>query len=112
LQWLRIMRERGVCPELNVLGVIANRTARLQALIKRESNLWRELQDKCRVAWGADVYFFERFIPTKPQFAEAAEKRRPAALDDQVRPFLRDLIAELQRRSVVHASRRPAAIRA
>src|SRR5207253_7750043 len=38
LKWLRLLRGHGVCPELRVLGVLANRTRHKDKLTGRESD--------------------------------------------------------------------------
>jgi cellulose biosynthesis protein BcsQ len=113
LTWLRHLQRRGVCPELQLAGVVGNRVHQYQQKrVKREQTVWNDLAGKCRDAWGADVYLFENYVPDNSEFAEAAEKRRLAALGGDVQPFFKDLVAELQERSVLRASRRPAAVRA
>lgn len=112
LKWLRLLRGHGVCPELRVLGVLANRTRFKDKLTGREKDRWSSLADKCRVAWGEPVHLFERWIPDKARFAEAAETRKLAALDEELAPIFKDLLAELKRRDAIHDRRRPAAVRA
>lgn len=112
LKWLRLLRGHGVCPELRVLGVLANRTRFKDKLTGLQKDRWSSLADKCRVAWGEPVHLFERWIPDKARFAEAAESRKLAALDDELAPIFKDLLAELKRRNAIHDRRRPAAVRA
>jgi cellulose biosynthesis protein BcsQ len=113
LKWLRHLKARGVCPELQVLGVLGNRVHFFkQEPVKREADLWEKLGRECRDAWGGDVHLFESFVPNKSEFAVAAEKRKLAALDADIKPFFKDLAAELQQRGALHASRRPATVRA
>ncbi len=112
LKWLRLLHRQGVCPELRVLGVLANRTRFRDKLTGREKDRWSSLADKCAVAWGEPVHLFERWIPNKTHFAEAAETRKLAALDDELAPIFQDLLTELKRRNAIHDRRRLAAIRA
>jgi cellulose biosynthesis protein BcsQ len=112
LRWLRVLRGRGVCPELRVLGVLANRTRYKDKLTGAEKTRWSGLGDKCRQAWGEPVHLFERWVPDKARFAEAAETRKLAALDEELAPIFKDLLAELKGRNAIHDRRRPAAVRA
>lgn len=112
LKWLRLLKTSGICPDLQVLGVLANCTSFQNKLTKRETNLWQKLTDRCRDAWAGPVHLFERHIPDKARFAEAADSRRLAGLDDELKPIFKDLLAEIQRRSVFDDRRRPASIRA
>jgi cellulose biosynthesis protein BcsQ len=112
LKWLRLLQARGVCPELRILGVLANRTRTKDKLGGRERDRWSSLADKCAVAWGEPVHLMERWIPNKASFADAAESRKLAALDDELAPIFKDLLAELKRRNALHDRRGPAAVRA
>lgn len=112
LQWLRLLRGQGVCPELRVLGVLANRTRYKDKMSGRETDRWSSLADKCAVAWGEPVHLFKRWIPDKALFAEAAETRKLAAFDDELAPIFKDLLAELKKRDAIHDRSRPAAVRA
>lgn len=111
LTWLRLLKERGVCAEMRVLGVLANRTRYREKLTGRERDRWSSLADKCSTAWGEPVHLFERWIPDKVLFAEAAETRKLAALADELAPIFKDLLTELKERNAIHDRRRPAAVR-
>lgn len=112
LRWLRLLRGHGVCPELRILGVLANRTRFKEKLTGRESDRWSSLASKCRDAWGEPVHLFQRWIPDKARFAEAAETRKLAAFDDELAPIFKDLLTELKQRNAIHDRRRPASLRA
>ncbi|MCI0682756.1 MAG: AAA family ATPase [Gemmataceae bacterium] len=112
LKWLRILKSNRVCPELEILGVLANRTYAQTKLSKRETTLWRALAEKCRDAWGEPVYLFKRWVPDKTRFGEAAESRKLAPQDDDLAPIFKDVLTELQQRKALHDRRRPAAVRA
>jgi cellulose biosynthesis protein BcsQ len=115
LDWLRRLRERGICPELSILGVVANRTYRRISLIKREIAIWQELRDNNRAAWNADVYHCAHFVPSSSRIADAANNYTFAAYEPDLEPIFTELVRELEprlRRSVTHAeSSRPAAAR-
>lgn len=112
LQWLRLLKDQRVCPDLEVLGVVANGTHYKNKLTMREKDLLDRMARRCEDALQETVYMFERFIPDSVKFASAAEERQFAALDDALRPLFLDLLSELQVKVSIHASSRPAKIRA
>jgi cellulose biosynthesis protein BcsQ len=110
LDWLRKLREKKVCPDLSILGVVANRAFPRRKLISRERAVWSELADKCKQAWGEPVYHFDRFIPNSTLFAEAAATKTFAAHHPKLEPIFSALVAELQERKAHHESKRVAAV--
>ena len=76
------VRANGVNPELNVLGVVVNRTEG-KALSPREEDLFVNLPDECHAVFGANVYRFDTVVQqrvaiqnTEDQF-EAPEEGQP-----------------------------------
>lgn len=112
LKWLRLLKAENVCPDLEVLGVVANGTHNKKKLTMKEKDLLDRLAGNCQEALAETVYMFQRFIPASVKFANSAEDRTFAALDDDLRPLFLDLLTELQERISTHASSRPAKIRA
>jgi cellulose biosynthesis protein BcsQ len=111
LQWLRRLRPT-LCPELAVLGVVANRVSlRKEALTKGQQDVWNELPKLCEDVWGKPVYFFETYIKQDSAFADAADKHRFAAFDRDLNPFFQNLVTEISRRIATHESSRLAAVR-
>jgi cellulose biosynthesis protein BcsQ len=83
LSWVQKYREAGVCPQLELLGVVANKKSdRRNELLAREENLWRELPGKCRVAWGGEVPFFKTVIPNSAAIAECSQTPGKFACED------------------------------
>jgi cellulose biosynthesis protein BcsQ len=110
LKWLRLLKSRNVCPDLAVLGILANATHNKNRLTMKEKDLLSELESKCQDAWQEPVAIFERFIPKTVHFADAASGSRFAALDDDLRPLFLDLANELQQRAPIHARGRVAKV--
>jgi len=64
LRWIRKFQET-ICPDLAILGVVANRVKLYAGKPTREQQIiWDNLKDRCRDAWGSEVKFFdEAMIP-------------------------------------------------
>jgi cellulose biosynthesis protein BcsQ len=110
LAWMKSLKNKNVCPDLAILGIIGNRAFRKQQLTKREQGVWEILQGACADRWGAPVYLFSRFLPTSAQFAEAAERREFAAFDESLRPIFEELANEIDERKAHHEGVRTAAV--
>lgn len=110
LGWLRSLKEKGICPQLSLLGIVGNRSHWKTRLTKREKTLWNELQKLSEEAWGQPVYSFKRSIPNKPLFASAAETRKLAAFEKDLSPVFGELLKELLSRKVIHENRKSAGI--
>ncbi len=105
LKWLRQL-QGVVCPDLSVLGVLANRTSPRQELIAREKAVWQDSPKKCADSWEQPVYHFQTVVRQKGEFAEAASNHRFAAFSSELQSTFLDLVAELKRRIPLHESRR------
>ena len=103
LAWLRHLQGI-VCPDLALLGVLANRASPRQELIAREKLIWQGLPDKCATSWGQPVYHFQTIIRQKSEFPEAASAHRFAALGSELESTFLDLVSELKRRIPLHES--------
>ena len=101
---LRSLRKlkKVVCPDLAVLGLVANRTYPSENLIKREKDIWDSLEEICEDTWGHPVHRFSVVIRQHAAFAEAARANEFAALKRDVKPRFRDLAEELQSRIAEH----------
>jgi chromosome partitioning protein len=110
LEWLRHLKARSLCPHLNVLGVVANRTQQKTKLSVKENGVWEELQPRAANNWGAPVYHFERFIPSSQVIADAASQSTFAAHHSALEPLFFELTEEIQGRLYQHESSRPTAI--
>ncbi len=98
---------RHLCPDLAVLGLVANRTFPRQEMIRRERETWEALRDPCRDVWGREVYQFRTFIRQKPAFHDAARDSRLAITDSEIEAMFRDLAQEVLERIEIHEGRRP-----
>lgn len=98
---------RHLCPDLAVLGLVANRTNPRRQLIQRERQTWEALRDPCRDVWGQEVYQFRTFIRQKAAFHDAARDNRLAVTNSEIEAMFRDLAQEVLQRIAIHEGRRP-----
>ncbi|MBI3408501.1 MAG: AAA family ATPase [Planctomycetes bacterium] len=109
---LREFRDKGICPNLNILGVVGNRAYHRRKMIARERNVWEDLKKSCHDAWLEPVHLFKHVVPHSTVFAEAAANRKFAAEYDSLAPVFKDLVQEILRRKAHHEGSRPATVRA
>ncbi len=98
-----------LCPHLQVLGLVANRTSPRETLPHRQQAIWNALPTLCRDTWHQEVHRFRAVIREKSSFADAARANRFAVFFKDVEPMFRDLAGELRERIAVH-ERAPAPI--
>jgi cellulose biosynthesis protein BcsQ len=101
LKSLRELRSM-ICPELAMLGVVANRTYPRAEMIQRERQVWSDLPGRCKDAWGEPVHHFAARIRQHGEFAEAARTRSFAALRPEVQSMFLDLANEIRSRIPCH----------
>jgi cellulose biosynthesis protein BcsQ len=65
-----------VCPNLNVLGILANMAQDKGGLAGAERERWNRLGVQCRDRWGQAVHLFETPIPQRKGFGQAAERNQ------------------------------------
>ncbi len=97
-----------LCPQVAVLGLVANRVYPRREVIQRERRIWESLAPSCRDVWGQEVYQFRTLIRQKPAFADAARENRFAIANSEVDAMFRDLALEVLERIDAHEGRRPA----
>lgn len=90
--------QRVVCPRLEVLGLVANRTSPRDEMIQREQAIWDSLRGRCELTWGKEIHQFRTRIRQKGAFAEAARADRFAVYYPDVQPMFRDLANEMVER--------------
>jgi cellulose biosynthesis protein BcsQ len=73
---LHMKHDTQVCPNLNILGVIANMVSQASGLNATEKDRWNRLQVRCQDRWGQPVYHFENAIPHRADFGHAAESNQ------------------------------------
>lgn len=95
-----------LCPRLDVLGLVANRTSPREQLVQREQAIWDSLRRLCEDTWGQEVHQFRTLIRQKGSFAEAARANRFAVFYQDVEPMFRDLARELIQRIAAHERQR------
>lgn len=100
LGWLRVLKANGICPDLEVLGIVGNCTHWKSKLTNREKDVWDRLQRLCADAWTQPIASFDTFIPDKGGFAEAAERHIFAASGKEIGPIFDDLVREILDRQV------------
>lgn len=104
LKWLSKFKHKyGVCPNLEVLGVVGNRARTASGMSTKQKAIWARLEDPCRDAWGQPVYLFKTSIPENVNFADAANSNSFAADTNKIRPIFLDLFTEIQQRIPFHA---------
>jgi chromosome partitioning protein len=111
LVWLRHLKMQGLCPDMAILGVLANRTQQRPRLTPKETGVWEDLKAKSEAAWRGAVYLFDRFIPSSQAIADAAGKPAFAAHHSSLESLFIDLAEEFQRRLTTHESSRRTAVR-
>ncbi len=99
-----------ICPRLEVLGLVANRTSPRDQLVQREQAIWDSLRRRCEDPWGQEIFQFRTLVRQKGSFAEAARANRFAAFYQDVEPMFRDLARELIQRIAAHERRTPARV--
>lgn len=110
LKMLKSFREN-INPELNVLGVVANRTLRAE-MTTDEANRWRELRDQCLDQWGESVHLFDTIVRQNTEIRQVEDDRRTLGPEDEMYPVFRRLAEEVEGRlpgSCLPAARRGAA---
>jgi chromosome partitioning protein len=110
LRWLRHLKGARLCPDVDVLGVVANRTQTKTALSAKERGVWEQVQPVAAKVWGSPVYHFDRFVPTNQAITDAATQSSFAAHDKNLKALFVELADEIQRRLHDHESRRPSAV--
>jgi cellulose biosynthesis protein BcsQ len=112
LAWLRKLKAQGICPDLKILGLVANMAypRNKDCLISRERVVWNDVQSKCAQEWDERVHAFARFVPNSTQFAEAAAAREFAADHPKLESIFDDLVNELEEQRAHHASPSAAAV--
>jgi len=104
LGWLKRLKDAGVAPDLNLLGVVANLTFYDDKFSKRERNILSELVTECEGRWDNSVQTFAQGIPRKAAFAEATETKQFAAFAPKLQPVFAQFVKEMNRRLIPHES--------
>jgi cellulose biosynthesis protein BcsQ len=70
-------------PDLNVLGILTNRTLR-STLTFEEENRLSALRAQCKDIWGQDLHFFSTFIRQSTAVRAAEDQHRPLGKNDDL----------------------------
>ncbi|MGF1582776.1 MAG: AAA family ATPase [Gemmataceae bacterium] len=84
-------------PHLDILGMVATRTHRMNAFTVHEDDLWGFLRSTSHNAWGTEVPMFDTFIPDRVSVRDAEEtfeQNQPAC---EVMPVFEQLVGEVAR---------------
>lgn len=109
LRALKNLREL-VCPQLDLLGLVANRAFPRTELVDREKRIWESLPADCADQWGQRVHGFSTIVRQHAAFAEAARDSDFAANHRDLAPVFADLATEVLRRIASHERQGLAAV--
>jgi cellulose biosynthesis protein BcsQ len=99
LAWLKTFRQEGLCPELDVLGVVANmKSFSRKELLHREENIWLAVATNCQGEWPfGEVPMLKTPIQLSPAVSEASEEPGKFACEDpRLRPAFVSLLQEIE----------------
>src|SRR5262249_24489070 len=80
LRRLKGNKEVPICPDLQVIGVVANRVLQDGKVKPDEQQVWNWLKRVMKDHWDTEVEQFERTIPDRIDFARAAGRNELAVL--------------------------------
>jgi len=96
LAWLRQLKDHTeLCPQLAVLGVVANQVQKKNEFTAREEDIWNTLQEMCADRWGDRIHHFSTTIPRREAFPRAAERNQFAAFDRELVDVFENLVKEV-----------------
>ena len=101
LSWLVRFRREGLCPDLELLGVVANKkSAFRKTLLNREHNVATKLAETSSLHWPfGPVPLLESVIPDSAAVSDSAETPgRFACQDPRIGPSFQKLAKEIETR--------------
>jgi cellulose biosynthesis protein BcsQ len=106
LRWLKKFQGT-FCPDIAVLGVVANRVKlHLGRPILEHQVAWDSMKDQCNDAWGSHIRFFDEAMIR--QFGKLPH--RLAALSPEGKPTFESLVDLIWKELPAHAHRRSSAV--
>jgi cellulose biosynthesis protein BcsQ/uncharacterized membrane-anchored protein YhcB (DUF1043 family) len=106
LRWLKNYQST-FCPELSILGVVANRVRFHKGKpVQDQQVIWNSMKDQCREAWGADLRFFDEAMVR--QFPKLSH--RLAALSTDGKGVMNDLADKIWKELPAYARRQPSTV--
>jgi chromosome partitioning protein len=98
---LLLQRLRKLCavinPDLQVLGMLLNRTRGLQ-LTSWEQDLWRDLQERSKDQWKLPVHAFQTFIRQTTEVRDSETEFSPPGPGSELNTLFSQLVGELEAR--------------
>lgn len=107
LKWLRNLKASApeLYKEVEVLGVLGNRVYPRSKMIATEDEIWRGLPPKCVDVWGLPVHHFATIVQEKGEIHRAANQRKFAALESELKDTFLTLVEEIETRRRHHEGR-------
>jgi cellulose biosynthesis protein BcsQ len=96
LKRLKSFREN-INPELHVLGILPNRTHRLELTLDEQNRL-THLSGQCKDSWGFEVPLFDTFIRQNAEVRAAEDGHRPLLKEDTMYQTFVELAGEVESR--------------
>lgn len=93
----KLKLEYSVCPDISLLGLVANKAQNKSGLSPRQQQVWESLHDECLARWGEPVHRFQTVVPQSVEFASAAHEGRFAS-EGSLSAVFRDLVDEIHQR--------------
>lgn len=84
-------------PDLKVIGVLTNRTARSELTVE-ESNRLTQLRQQCKDVWGTDVPILDTFIRQGAEIRAAEDEYRTLRSTDVMYQHFAELAVEIEKR--------------
>lgn len=92
----------GLCPAIELLGVVGNRAEYAERLSTAQLARWRSLASVLDPQWGAPVPLLGTHIPDKAEFGHAADENRFAADHPKLRGHFVALADEIRQQIAPH----------
>ena len=103
MKWLRKWKtEYGLCPSLEILGVLANKVRMKTRLVAVEQKILANLPKHCLESWTAHVPIFSQSIWQSQALSDNAFYRKLYAKDDLQAVFA-DVLLEIERKVPTYA---------
>jgi len=99
LRWLAKMKHGGVCSDISLLGILANKTNRAPSLTTSEQNSIEDTREKCSPRWMEPVHIFSQHVPARADFKYAANENRMAADNGILREIFQNIVEEIKQRA-------------
>ncbi len=97
LNRLKDIRENGLNTDLNILGILANRTQRGELTLEEENRM-AALRTNCKDIWGQEVPLLDTFVPQNTDVRQAEDNQRPLGEEDKTYATFVELAQELTQR--------------